>query len=112
MASKDGMRQPPKQKAVQHDPRPTNHRRSHPDGRYGAEWRQSAMPIARGSLLGLGVLGQATSHRIGAGVGQTVAVVFVAHLYGVALTPAQLATVAVTNRVTARRAGPGGDRGR
>lgn len=40
-----------------------------------------------------------STFRIGAGVGQTVAVVFVAHLYGVALTPAQLVTVAITTVV-------------
>ncbi|MEQ1689804.1 MAG: dicarboxylate/amino acid:cation symporter [Gemmatimonas sp.] len=34
--------------------------------------------------------------RIGAGVGQTVPIVFVAHLYGVTLGPAQLAAVAIT----------------
>lgn len=34
--------------------------------------------------------------RIGAGVGQTVPVVFIAHLYGITLGPAQLATVAIT----------------
>ena len=37
-----------------------------------------------------------STFRIGAGVGQTVPVVFIAHLYGVTLGPAQLATVAVT----------------
>lgn len=41
-----------------------------------------------------------STFRVGAGIGQTVAVVFVAHLYGVALTPAQLATVAVTTVVS------------
>ena len=34
--------------------------------------------------------------RIGAGVGQTVPIVFIAHLYGITLGPAQLATVAIT----------------
>ena len=34
--------------------------------------------------------------RIGAGVGQTVPVVFIAHLYGITLGPAQLVTVAIT----------------
>ena len=34
--------------------------------------------------------------RIGAGVGQTVPIVFIAHLYGIPLGPAQLATIAVT----------------
>ncbi|MBL0170815.1 MAG: dicarboxylate/amino acid:cation symporter [Gemmatimonadaceae bacterium] len=34
--------------------------------------------------------------RIGAGVGQTVPIVFIAHLYGISLGPAQLATIAVT----------------
>ncbi len=34
--------------------------------------------------------------RIGAGVGQTVPIVFIAHLYGIPLGPAQLATVAMT----------------
>lgn len=34
--------------------------------------------------------------RIGAGVGQTVPVVFIAHLYGITLGPAQLATIAIT----------------
>jgi Na+/H+-dicarboxylate symporter len=37
-----------------------------------------------------------STFRIGAGVGQTVPVVFIAHLYGVTLGPAQLATVALT----------------
>jgi Na+/H+-dicarboxylate symporter len=41
-----------------------------------------------------------STFRVGAGIGQTVAVVFVAHLYGVALTPAQLATVAITTVVS------------
>ncbi|MBY0489959.1 MAG: dicarboxylate/amino acid:cation symporter [Gemmatimonadaceae bacterium] len=41
-----------------------------------------------------------STFRVGAGIGQTVAVVFVAHLYGVALTPAQLATVAVTTVIS------------
>ncbi len=40
-----------------------------------------------------------STFRIGAGIGQTVAVVFVSHLYGVALTPAQLVTVAITTVV-------------
>jgi Na+/H+-dicarboxylate symporter len=35
--------------------------------------------------------------RIGAGVGQTVPVVFIAHLYGIPLGPAQLATIAFTS---------------
>jgi len=34
--------------------------------------------------------------RIGAGVGQTVPIVFVSHLYGIPLGPAQLATIALT----------------
>jgi Na+/H+-dicarboxylate symporter len=40
-----------------------------------------------------------STFRVGAGVGQTVAAVFVAHLYGVTLTPAQLATMALTTVV-------------
>lgn len=34
--------------------------------------------------------------RIGAGVGQTVPIIFVSHLYGIPLGPAQLATIALT----------------
>jgi Na+/H+-dicarboxylate symporter len=41
-----------------------------------------------------------STFRIGAGVGQTVAVVFIAHLYGVVLSPAQLATIALTTVVS------------
>ncbi len=47
-----------------------------------------------------------STFRVGAGVGQTVAVVFVAHLYGVTLSPTQLATVAITT-VIASFAVPG-----
>ena len=34
--------------------------------------------------------------RVGAGVGQTVPIVFISHLYGIPLGPAQLATIAIT----------------
>lgn len=37
-----------------------------------------------------------STFRIGAGVGQTVPIVFIAHLYGIPLGPAQLATIALT----------------
>jgi len=37
------------------------------------------------------------TYRLGAGVGQTVPILFIAHLYGVTLPPAQLAVVAVTS---------------
>ena len=37
-----------------------------------------------------------TTFRIGAGVGQTVPIVFIAYLYGIPLGPAQLATIAFT----------------
>jgi Na+/H+-dicarboxylate symporter len=38
-----------------------------------------------------------STFRIGAGVGQTVPIVFIAHLYGITLSPTQLATVAMTS---------------
>jgi len=38
-----------------------------------------------------------STFRIGAGVGQTVPIVFIAHLYGITLSPMQLATVAMTS---------------
>jgi proton glutamate symport protein len=41
-----------------------------------------------------------SAFRDGAGVGQTVAAVFVAHLYGITLTPAQLATIAITTVIS------------
>lgn len=41
-----------------------------------------------------------STFRVGAGVGQTVAAVFVAHLYGITLTPAQLATIAITTVIS------------
>jgi proton glutamate symport protein len=41
-----------------------------------------------------------STFRVGAGIGQTVAVVFMAHLYGIALTPAQLVTIAVTTVIS------------
>lgn len=37
-----------------------------------------------------------STYRIGAGVGQTVPIVFISHLYGIELGPAQLLTVAAT----------------
>lgn len=36
------------------------------------------------------------TYRIGAGVGQTVPIVFISHLYGIPLGPTQLATIALT----------------
>jgi proton glutamate symport protein len=42
----------------------------------------------------------ASIYRIGAAIGQTVGVVFIAQLYGVALGPAQLATVVLTSVAT------------
>jgi Na+/H+-dicarboxylate symporter len=41
-----------------------------------------------------------STFRAGAGIGQTVATVFVAHLYGITLTPAPLATIAVTTVIS------------
>lgn len=38
-----------------------------------------------------------STFRVGAGIGQTVPIVFIAHLYGITLSPAQLATVAMTS---------------
>jgi Na+/H+-dicarboxylate symporter len=38
-----------------------------------------------------------STFRIGAGVGQTVPIVFIAHLYGITLSPMQLAAVAMTS---------------
>lgn len=37
-----------------------------------------------------------STYRIGAGVGQTVPIVFIAHLYGIPLGPSQLFTIAIT----------------
>ena len=55
------------------------------------------LPPAIGSFL---IPLAATMFRAGAGIGQTVGVLFIARLYGVDLGVAQLATIAVTSLVT------------
>jgi Na+/H+-dicarboxylate symporter len=61
----------------------------------GAE-RVSLPPVVSGFILPLA----ASVFRVGAAVAQTVGVLFLARLYGVALTPAQLASVALTVMLT------------
>lgn len=55
------------------------------------------LPPAIGSFL---IPLAATMFRCGAGIGQTVGVLFIARLYGIDLGAAQLATIAVTSLVT------------
>jgi len=58
----------------------------------GAKERLRPAPEITGFFLPLA----ATTFRTGAGIGQTIGVLFVAHLYGVPLGPAQLATIVAT----------------